>query len=193
MALSQRSPCCLPLQFLGSTGDTQDTPSFLLFLILTHFKSRLSSEFFICNRTGKQSRRRIFKHAPGIKNRNRIKRLWLEKKLARGDKPFWQFKLCFLTTVKPGSEVFFLKYSFFFFLCVFFLCSLPLFYGSGKWARRKNLVWWEDLWIIFHHTNSYKLSFGLIVTITPNAICCEAMAAIKNSEGQLWTNTLLPP
>lgn len=135
MALSQRSPCCLPLQFLGSTGDTQDTPSFLLFLILTHFKSRLSSEFFICNRTGKQSRRRIFKHAPGIKNRNRIKRLWLEKKLARGDKPFWQFKLCFLTTVKPGSEVFFLKYSFFFFfMCVFSLFSTALL---RKWKMSK--------------------------------------------------------
>lgn len=34
-----------------------------------------------------------------------------------------------------------------------------------------------------HHTNSYKLAFGHIVTIMLNSICCEAVVAIKNRKG----------
>lgn len=69
-----------------------------------------------------------------------------------------------------------------------FLCSPPVFYISGKWARRKNLVWWKDLWLIFSRYKFLQTFFWLDCYSNFKQYLLWVMIAIKNRKRQLWIN-----
>ena len=120
------------------------------------------------------------RHVPGTEYRAQTKCLRLQKE-----------KVCSYIAPLGGLNYvsrirsLFLEYS--------FLCSFSnLCHKSGKWARRKNLVWWEDCWFIFSPYKFRQTFFWSDRYNNSKQHLLQGKAAIKNRR-QRWVNSTPSP
>ena len=103
------------------------------------------------------------------------------------------YLVCFTFSISFSVLPFHLVYGLQFLYHFSFLCSFSnLCHKSGKWARRKNLVWWEDRWFIFSPYKFRQTFFWSDRYNNSKQHLLQGKAAIKNRR-QRWVNSTPSP